>query len=209
MDDNAYIHELIAQGEHRQQDFKYQVTDAAKLAKSVSAFANTAGGRLLIGVRDDGVVAGVTSDEEIFMMNRAAYTFCSPESDISFRTFHVDGHNVVVATIPPATARPVCAMDAGGHATAYLRIKDENVVASPVHVEMWKQELREENVMPYTDTESHLMEMMRLNPRQPLQVISKMAHVKRFLVIKVLARLIRYGVAGWEWDGDDFLFYLK
>ena len=72
MDDNAYIHELIAQGEHRQQDFKYQVTDAAKLAKSVSAFANTAGGRLLIGVRDAGAVAGVTSDEEIFMMNRAA-----------------------------------------------------------------------------------------------------------------------------------------
>ena len=53
------------------------------------------------------------------------------------------------------------------------------------------------------------MEMMRLNPHQPLQVISKIAHIKRFLVIKILARLIRYDIVGWEWDGEDFLFYLK
>ena len=107
------------------------------------------------------------------------------------------------------TAKPVCAFDDEGHKTAYMRIKDENVVASPVIIEMWKQEQREENVMPYTDTESGLMEMMRLNPHQPLQVISKIAHIKRFLVIKILARLIRYDIVGWEWDGEDFLFYLK
>lgn len=209
IDDRIYIHDLIAQGEHRQQDFKYQVTDAEKLARSVSAFANTVGGRLLIGVCDDGTIAGVSSEEEIYMLTRAAYRCCTPEADISFKTYHIDGHNVVVATIPPATMRPVCAIDSQGVKTAYLRIKDENVVASPVIVEMWKQEQREENMMPYTDTESHLMEMMRLNPMQPLQVISKMAHIKRFLVIKVLARLIRYDIVGWEYTDGDFLFYLK
>ena len=54
MDDKRYIQSLINEGEHQQQDFKYRVEDAVKLAKSVSAFANTDGGRLLIGVRDDG-----------------------------------------------------------------------------------------------------------------------------------------------------------
>ena len=208
-DDSQYIHDLTAQGEHRQQDFKYEITDAGKLARSVSAFANTVGGRLLIGVRDDGTIAGVKTEEEIYMMTRAAYGCCEPEADINFKTYHVDGRNVAVATIPPATAKPVCAFDDEGHKTAYMRIKDENVVASPVIIEMWKQEQREENVMPYTDTESGLMEMMRLNPHQPLQVISKIAHIKRFLVIKILARLIRYDIVGWEWDGEDFLFYLK
>ena len=37
------LHQLISEGEHQQQDFKYRVTDARKLAKSVSAFANTDG----------------------------------------------------------------------------------------------------------------------------------------------------------------------
>jgi len=51
MDDKAYLQELIAQGEHEQQDFKYKVDDAMKLARSVSAFANTEGG-LRINLHD-------------------------------------------------------------------------------------------------------------------------------------------------------------
>ncbi len=64
MDDKGYLLRLIREGEHQQQDFKYRVADACKLAKSVSAFANTDGGRLLIGVRDDGHLSGVRSEEE-------------------------------------------------------------------------------------------------------------------------------------------------
>ena len=72
MDDRQYLLRLIKEGEHQQQDFKYRVTDAEKLARSVSAFANTDGGRLLIGVRDDGHLSGVRSEEEIYMMHKAA-----------------------------------------------------------------------------------------------------------------------------------------
>ena len=82
MNEKKYIQQLIAQGEHQQQDFKYKVADAHKLAKSVSAFANTDGGRLLIGVRDDGVISGVRSEEEIFMMHAAAYKYCEPSASI-------------------------------------------------------------------------------------------------------------------------------
>ena len=64
MEDKKYLQSLINEGEHQQQDFKYRVSDALKLAKSVSAFANTDGGRLLIGVRDDGQMSGVRSEEE-------------------------------------------------------------------------------------------------------------------------------------------------
>ncbi|PTL34026.1 ATP-binding protein [Prevotella sp. oral taxon 376] len=209
MDDKAYLQELIAQGEHEQQDFKYKVDDAMKLARSVSAFANTEGGRLLIGVRDNGSLAGVKSEEEIYMVHKAAYACCRPEAAINFRTYHVEGRNIVVATVPRAMGRPVCAIDEEGRETAYVRIRDENIVASPVFIEMWKQESREENMMPYTDTESRLMEMMRLNPHQPIEVISKIAHIKRFLIIKILARLIRYDLASWEFNGEDFLFFLR
>ena len=42
--------DLIAQGEHQQQDFKYEISNISKIAHSLSAFANTDGGRLLIGI---------------------------------------------------------------------------------------------------------------------------------------------------------------
>ena len=97
MDDRHYLQRLISEGEHQQQDFKYRITDARKLAKSVSAFANTDGGRLLIGVRDDGNMSGVRSEEEIYMMHQAALRYCRPEASIKFDTYHVEGHTVVVA----------------------------------------------------------------------------------------------------------------
>ena len=40
----------IEEGEHQQQDFKFEVSDSRKIARTLSAFANTDGGRLLIGV---------------------------------------------------------------------------------------------------------------------------------------------------------------
>lgn len=67
-----YIHARIAEGEHQQQDFKFEISDARKIAKSLSAFSNTDGGRLLVGVKDNGKIAGVRSEEEIYMIEAAA-----------------------------------------------------------------------------------------------------------------------------------------
>ena len=140
MNEKKYIQQLIGQGEHQQQDFKYKVADAHKLAKSVSAFANTDGGRLLIGVRDDGVISGVRSEEEIFMMHAAAYKYCEPSASIKFDTYHVEGRTLVIATVPPSEKKPVCAFDEKGLKRAYIRIHDENIVASPVHLAIWRRE---------------------------------------------------------------------
>ncbi|MFM9985970.1 MAG: helix-turn-helix domain-containing protein [Flavobacteriales bacterium] len=63
-----YIENKIAEGEHQRLDFKYAVNDSRKIAISLSAFANTDGGTLLIGVRDNGSIAGVKPDEEIHMV---------------------------------------------------------------------------------------------------------------------------------------------
>lgn len=127
--DRQYLQQLIAQGEHQQQDFKYKVMDAEKLARSVSAFANTDGGRLLIGVRDDGHISGIRSEEEIYMMHSAAYKYCEPQPSIHFDTLHAEGRNVVIATVPPSPQKPVFALTTDGKRRAYIRIHDENIPA--------------------------------------------------------------------------------
>ena len=208
MDDKRYLLGLISEGEHSQQDFKYKVQDAAKLARSVSAFANTDGGRLLIGVRDDGNISGVRSEEEIYMMHAAAYKYCKPESKISFETFHADGRTVVIATIPPALRKPICALDDDGKRTAYVRIADENIVASPVHLEIWRQEKMPQTVMHYTDTEQHLLSIMKESPMLTLNRLVRISRQGRHHVIGTLARLIRYGVADIKYEDTKFLFSL-
>jgi predicted HTH transcriptional regulator len=205
MDDKRYLLSLIREGEHQQQDFKYRVADASKLAKSVSAFANTDGGRLLIGVRDDGQIAGVRSEEEIFMMHQAAYKFCKPEASIKFDTYHVDGRTVVIATVPPSLRRPVCVHDEEGNMRAYIRIADENIVASPVHLALWRETQKPQGIMlTYDDDIRQLLSTMQ--GRQTLNQIISASKLPRHRVIMLLARLIRFGTVRWEYTGQQFLF---
>ena len=205
MDDKRYLLSLIREGEHQQQDFKYRVTDARKLAKSVSAFANTNGGRLLIGVRDDGHLSGVRSEEEIYMMHQAAYKYCKPESTIKFETYHIDGRNIVIATIPPSDKRPICAQDDEGKLRAYVRIADENIVASPVLMALWREAQKPKGtIMTYNDTVRQLLNAMQ--GRQTLNQIVSISKLPRPKVITLLARLIRFGTVQWEYSEQQFLF---
>ena len=205
MDDKRYILSLIREGEHQQQDFKYRVSDACKLAKSVSAFANTDGGRLLIGVRDDGNLSGVRSEEEIYMMHQAAYKYCKPEASIKFDTYHIEGRTIVIATVPPSTRKPIYAIDEEGKKRAYIRINDENIVASPVHLALWRESQNPQGtVMTYDDTIRQLLEA--IPTQQTLNQIVRQSRLPRYKVISLLARLIRFGTVSWQYTNQQFLF---
>ena len=206
MDDKHYLQQLISEGEHQQQDFKYRVSDAVKLARSVSAFANTDGGRLLIGVRDDGHLSGVRSEEEIHVMHQAAYKYCQPEASIKFDTYHIDGRTIVMATIPPSARRPVFALDEEGKKTAYIRIADENIVASPVHLAIWRESQQEQGaMMTYTDSVHQLLDVLQ-GPALTLNLLVRRSRLPRPKVIRLLARLIRFHVVQWEYTNQQFLF---
>ena len=209
MDDKHYLQSLINEGEHQQQDFKYRVSDARKLAKSVSAFANTDGGRLLIGVRDDGHMSGVRSEEEIYMMHQAAYRYCRPEASIKFDTYHVDGRTIVVATVPPSDKRPVCALDEEDKPRAYIRIADENIVASPVHLAIWRdsQNVRG-TMMTYTDSVRQILDTLQDCPLTLNQIVRHSA-ISRHKVITLLARLVRFNIVDCYHVDQQFMFCLR
>ena len=184
--DRRYLQALIDEGEHQQQDFKYKVTDAVKLARSVSAFANTDGGRLLIG---------------------AAYKYCTPPSAISFETLHADGRTVVIATIPQSNHRPVRAIGSSPSPRAYIRIADENIVASPVHLEMWRQESSSVGtITTYSDDERAVMETLSTSTALPLNRIVRLSHVQRRKVVTILAKLLRFSLVAIDYHDEQFLF---
>lgn len=206
MDERRYIQSLIKEGEHQQQDFKYRVSDAQKLAKSVSAFANTDGGRLLIGVRDDGHPSGVRSEEEIYMMHQAAYRYCRPEASIKFDTYHIDGRTIVIATVPPSDRRPVCALHDNDKPCAYIRIGDENIVASPVHLAIWRESQNPQgSIMTYTDSVKKLLDSLQ-DHRLTLNQLVRRSTLPRHKVITLLSRLIRFHLVQWEYSEQQFLF---
>jgi len=76
MPNSRYSHfslkELIAKGEGERLDFKQTITSAQKIAKTLSAFANTKGGVLLVGIKDNGSPAKIQPEEEKYMLEMSA-----------------------------------------------------------------------------------------------------------------------------------------
>lgn len=204
------LQRLIAEGEHQQQDFKYKVTDAAKLAKSVSAFANTDGGRLLIGVRDDGHVSGVRSEEEIYMMRSAAGDYCRPAADIDFQTHVVEGRTVVIATVPMSAKKPIRALCEDGKWRAYIRVADENIIASPVHLRIWREDLSPRGqLVSIGDDETRVMQVFEHGHPLTLSQVVRRSRVSHHHVVAILAKLVRFGLAECQLDGHRFVFKMN
>ena len=208
--DTEYIHALIAEGEHQQQDFKFEISDARKIAKTLSAFANTDGGKLLIGVKDNGKIAGVRSDEEQYMIEAAAGLYCSPEVNYTMQTYQVEGRTVLVVQIEESDRKPVYAKDETGKYLAYLRIKDENILATPVHLRVWQQsESPKGELIEYTEREQLLLNLLEENDRLSLNRYCRLAHLSRRAAEHLLAKFVRYDIVEPVFEGHKFHFKLK
>src|SRR6202000_617684 len=84
------IKKLIFEGEGVSLDFKKTITSCEKIARTMVAFANNKGGRLLIGVADDGAIKGVKSDdEERYMIEKAAHIFAKPALEPRFEEVYI------------------------------------------------------------------------------------------------------------------------
>lgn len=209
-DDTLYIQKLIAEGEHVRQDFKFAISDARKIAKSISAFANTQGGRLLIGVKDNGKIAGVRSEEEIYMMEAAARMYCRPQVEIESYIYKVEGKSVLEVRIAESNCKPVCVLDEKRKAWAYVRIKDENILASLVHLKIWKQSRQQESdVMAYTEREQHLLDILQQHGSLTLNQCCRLTRTDRKQTSGLLADFIRFDLVEQEFKEHTFYFRLK
>lgn len=191
-----YIEELISEGEHEHQDFKFQISDARKIARSISAFANNTGGRLLVGVKDNGHIAGVASEEEIHMIEQAASMFCKPALKVEFSQFRIQGKCVLKVDIQEAARKPVLAPDENGRWRAYFRVADENVVASNLHVKVMRHDAATgaHVVLSFTKIEHTLLGYLETHGGISLPGFMRLAHVSRQVAEDSAMRLCEMGV---------------
>lgn len=190
-----YIEKLICEGEHQQQDFKFCITDSRKIAKSLSAFANTNGGKLLIGVKDNGKIAGAKVEEEFHMIKAAAEMYSRPKIAFDSKVWQVNGKNVLEITIAPSENMPHYAENENGKWLAYLRREDENLLVNKILLEVWKRKNKPSGTyLEYTETETELMDFLNDNEEISLKQFCKIARIGRFKAERILVKLICWNV---------------
>lgn len=153
---SEYIRKLIAQGENQQLDFKFEISDSKKIARTLVAFANTDGGRLLVGVKDNGVIAGVRSEEEYYMIEAAAQLFCKPEIAFQTKEWDVDGKLVLEVIVPKSRNLKHKAPAKENDYKVFVRVKDQNILADPILLQYWKLE-QSDNIVNINFTEPEML----------------------------------------------------
>lgn len=157
----SYIEKLVEQGEHQTQDFKFEVSDSKKIARTLSAFSNTDGGKLLIGVKDNGALAGVRSEEEFHMLQAAAQMYCKPEVPLEFKEWNVLGKLILEVTIKKTEEELVSAPDKNGLYKVFIRLDDQNILANGMFIQAWKQKKEGRSVkITYTEIEKSFLKLI-------------------------------------------------
>lgn len=192
---NHYLKELIEGGESQQLDFKYCVTDSRKIARTLVAFSNSNGGKILIGVRDNGSIAGIRSDEEIYMVDTAAQLFCRPEITYSIKQHTTGGKTILEVTVNKGEKRPYQVKNENGRWLAYFRHDDQNLVANRVLLQVWRKEEKGSGVLvKFGKAENALMDYLAKNGSITLSKFRKVARISSYRAESILANLIIFKI---------------
>ena len=188
--DQLYIKRLISEGEHQQLDFKFAINDSRKIARSLVAFANTDGGTLLVGVKDNGSIAGVRSDEEYYMVEAAANMYCKPEIPFKANKWLIEGKTVLEIIIERSN-NACFANDENGNWLAYVRVNDQNILANNVLLEVWKRKTKLDGIyIEYSKAERELISYLEENEQITISKFSRLAHITLKQAEEIVINLI-------------------
>ncbi len=201
---------MIAEGEHQRQDFKYCINDSRKIARSMVAFSNADGGRLLLGIRDNGSVAGVKSDEEYYMAEAAAKIYSKPAVNFQTHQWVIEGKTVLEIMIPKSDEMPHYAQNDEGEWRVYIRKQDQNILAPGILLKVWEQQKNPQGVfIRFSEAEKRLFSLLESEQHLSLNQFARKAKLPRWKSEKLLVKLIVTGVVGMEISESGTLFFLR
>ena len=190
-------------------DFKFEISDSRKIARTFVAFANTDGGRLLVGVKDNGAIAGVRTEEEFYMVEGASRLYCRPEVPLKIKQWTVEGRKVLEVIIYPGNEKPYRAMDEEGHWKAYVRQRDENFKACSVTMKLWERlKAGEGAFLRIGHAEKVILRYLQSNPWITLSKFRKLAGIRKDEAEDILVNLLMLKILELEHIEQDIIYRL-
>lgn len=207
------LKQLVSLGEGRTLEFKHRVPRAERIAKEVIALANTDGGRILLGVDDDGTLVGVDdAAEEAFMLRQAINQLSDPP--VSYETHRVviaPRRDVLVVHVPESPGKPHILRTApAAKGMAYVRVEDMSVEASPESVRLMEEGGSMNGVsVSFGESESLLLSYLNDYGRVTVAEFARMADLPEDEASAILVQLTQANLLTLHANREEDFFTLS
>ena len=127
----------IQKGESKTLEFKQQLPKGQQIAKTLIAFANSSGGKLIVGVTDDRQLVGIQDDifELQDKITSMIYELCAPQLAAQIYIENIDGVELLVVEVARGSLFPYYLKSVGREQGTYIRLGASNRVASSEHIQ--------------------------------------------------------------------------
>ncbi len=200
--------DLLRQPEGEQLDFKQRISSPEKIAKTICAFANTRGGILLVGIKDDHSITGVDPEEEKFILDQAAQDYCEPPIPLEYEEFEdPEGRVVLHVSILESEAKPHSCRNRLGVWQVYVRQRDKSVPAGAQIIKNLKKGLAP-TVMPeiqYTKYEYGVLQFIAVHQRINVKQLMILLNFSKRSAERLLFEMTEKGlIRCYEHEQDAF-----
>jgi predicted HTH transcriptional regulator len=194
--------ETVGRGEGLSIEFKRLVHSPAKIARSISAFANTSGGHILIGVDDDRRIVGISSEKETLeVIDDALRCHIEPNPALDVHVEEYKRRMVLVVSIPESEDKPHFHVEetlcrrTGIRAVerrVFIRDGSHNRAASDDRIALF-QSRKEPLKLSFTDREHRLLRYLADHERITAPEFAEHAGIPVEEARRILVSLVRTG----------------
>jgi hypothetical protein len=126
------------------------------------------------------------------------------------RNHQIDGKIVLEIYIPPLASKPVYAQDHDKRWMAYVRVKDENILASIIQLEVWKEEHKERGrLLEFTRSEEFLLLYLKKEAGATLSKIQRDTGYPRKELVSLLTKLVLFDVVEMQFLEGRNIYLLR
>lgn len=192
------LKELVKQGEGKRLEFKLKSNHPERIVRELVAFANSDGGKLLIGVDDDRTIKGLKyAEEDEYLLIKAIEKYISPALDCAISYVPIgDERSVLVFAVESSPNRPHYVVQTVENSTqplrkAYVRVADKSVQASWEMREILRRGRNNRDVrFQYGDKEQKLVQYLGENKNITVEGFAKIASIPKKIASKTLVLLV-------------------
>lgn len=196
------ILEIIEMGESSKVEFKRKSASPEKIAKEITAFANSKGGTLFIGVDDNGDLYGVESEKtEIEVINNACqFYIVPPVVPKSIIVKNIYDFEIVICEIEESNTKPhkLISKDQNSKEIkkAYIRVGEKSVSASPEMTRLLRESSSNAKNFKISigEREQRLFRYLETYERITVKEYAKLVNISKRRAERMLIILVRAGV---------------